>query len=125
MTAKQNLYLKIGILVPVAGLLLSAFYRPYIYSHNINDFGFADVIGSLVSVIGFCCFIWAFKTFSNKEMNTQIIMATFIFAILWDFFGYVGIYGVFDWKDVVVGILSGIITFFIKQNVEKKSNHQT
>jgi len=120
MTAKQKLYFKIGIMTPVAGLLLSAFYRPYIYAHKINDFGFADVIGSLASVIGFCCFVWAFKIFSNKEMNAQIILVTFIFSFLWEFFGYLNIYGTFDWKDVVAGLLSGLVTFFIKQSVEKK-----
>ncbi|MFK5890254.1 MAG: hypothetical protein QM486_05940 [Flavobacteriaceae bacterium] len=120
MSDKQKLYLKIGIIIPVIGLLLTAFYRPYIYSHDINDFGFAAVIGSLVSVIGFCCFVWGFKSFSNKEMNAQIILAIFIFSFLWEFFGYLGIYGVFDWKDVVAGILSGLFTFFIKQLVERK-----
>ncbi len=120
MSDKQKLYLKIGIIIPVIGLLLTAFYRPYIYSHDINDLGFADVIGSLVSVIGFCCFVWGFKSFSNKEMNAQIILATFIFSVLWEFFGYLGIYGVFDWKDVVAGILSGLFTFLIKQLVERK-----
>jgi hypothetical protein len=125
MSRKQNIYLKIGIIIPLVGLFLTVFYRPFIYSHNINDFGFADVIGSLVSVIGFCCFVWAFKTYSNKEMNAQIILATFIFSFLWEFFGYLDIYGVFDWKDVVAGVLSGLVTFSIKQRIEKKYTLQT
>jgi hypothetical protein len=58
MSKKQNLYLLIGITIIGTGLVLSAFYRPYIYTHKINDFGFADTIGSLVSVIGFCCVVW-------------------------------------------------------------------
>jgi len=51
MDKKQKIYLSISICMVVGGQLLSHLYRPYIYANNINDFGFADTIGSLVSVI--------------------------------------------------------------------------
>ena len=125
MSAKQKLYLKIVIIIPLIGLFLTAFYRPYIYSHNINDFGFADVIGSLVSVIGFCTLIWYYKDYPNKTKNLHIIIATFIYSIVWEAFGYFNIYGTFDKKDVIASIISGFITFLIKKLVETKFSVKT
>lgn len=66
-------------------MILNALYRPYIYENEINDFGLADTIGSLVSVIGFCFFIWGLKDYSNIEKNKQIILVTIIYAFVWEF----------------------------------------
>lgn len=65
-------YLISAILIIFSGLILSALYRPYIYSNNINDFGFADTIGSLIAVVAFCFFVWGFKEYSNQEKNRRI-----------------------------------------------------
>lgn len=119
---KQKLYFNIGIMTIIFGLILSIFYRPFVYNHKIIDFGFADTIGSFVSVIGFCCIIWAFKDFSNKEKNLQIIFATFIYSVVWESFGYFGIYGTFDWKDIIAGIISGVLTFIVKTIIDNNFN---
>ena len=116
-----ELYLTISISVIIIGLILTMFYRPFIYENKINDFGFSDTIGSLVSVIGFCFFIWGLKNYSNNEKNKQIILATLIYAFIWEFFGYLKIYGTFDYKDIIAGVISGIMTFFLKELIENKS----
>ncbi len=67
MNKKQRLYLFISIVVVSSGLLLSGIYRPYIYSNDINDYSFADTIGSLVSVIGFCSFLWSFNDINDNK----------------------------------------------------------
>ncbi len=54
----RKIYKKWGIILLITALLLSWFYRPFIYQNNINDFGFADVIGSLFSVITACFVFW-------------------------------------------------------------------
>ncbi|PID92906.1 MAG: hypothetical protein CSA94_02655 [Bacteroidetes bacterium] len=113
-------YLILSVSVVLLGLLLSWFYRPYIYSNNLNDFGLADTIGSLVSVIGFCCFVWGFKSYSNREKNKQIILATLVYSFGWEFAGLLGIYGTFDPKDIVAALLSGLLTFVIKEIVDRK-----
>lgn len=115
-----TLYFIISVVSILTGFILTMFYRPYIYKHKINDFGLADTIGSVVSVIGFCFFIWSFKAYSNKEKNKQIILATIIYAFIWEFFGYLNIYGTFDVKDVIAGVISGIMTFILKEFIDCK-----
>lgn len=95
-------------------------YRPYIYSNDINDFGFADTIGSLIAVIGFCFFVWGFKEYSDKEKNKHIIIATLVYSFGWELLGFLEIHGTFDKKDIVAALFSGLITFIIKEIVERK-----
>lgn len=116
----QRLYLIITIVTLVSGQLLTQLYRPYVYKNKINDFGFADTIGSLVSVIGFCFFVWSFKNYSDRDKNKQIILATIIYTVLWESLGILGIHGTFDWKDIAAGIISGAITYGLKSYIEKK-----
>lgn len=118
----RNIYLTISISTIIIGLTLTAFYRPFINNHNLNEFGFSDNIGSLVSVIGFCFFIWGLKEYSNHEKNKHIIIATLLYAFIWEAFGYLKIYGTFDYKDIIAGVTSGILTFILKEWVDKKSN---
>ena len=121
MQGTNKKYLILSITIVLVGLILSIFYRPYIYSNKINDYGFADIIGSLISVIGFCFFVWGVKDYSNKEKNKQIIIVTLIYSFGWEFLGLIGIYGTFDKKDILAAIFSGIITFIIKEFVERKN----
>jgi hypothetical protein len=79
----------------------------------------ADTIGSLVSVIGLCFFIWTFKPYSNNEKNKQIVIAVMIYALIWEPLGLIGIHGTFDWKDIVATIISGYLTFLLKERVNK------
>ncbi len=117
----RNKYLTVSVSILIIGFLLTIFYRPFINERNINDFGLADTIGSLISVIGFCFFLWGFKDYSTIEKNKQILLATFIYAFIWEFFGFLKIYGTFDFKDMVAGVISGIMTYFIKELIEYKS----
>jgi len=115
----QKLYLAISIFVVVSGQILTLFYRPYIYANKINDFGFADTIGSLVSVIGFCFLIWSFKNYPDKKKNQHILIAMTIYTVFWESLGLFGIYGTFDWKDIVAGVISGGLTYILKELIEK------
>lgn len=121
MTVVNRKYLILSIIIVFSGLLLSIIYRPYIYANNINDFGIADTIGSFVAVLGFCFFVWGIKEYSNKEKNKQIIIATFIYSFGWELFGYLGIYGTYDKKDIIAALISGLITFLIKEIIDRKN----
>lgn len=116
-------YLISAIVIVFSGLLLSVLYRPYIYSNNINDFGFADTIGSLIAVIAFCFFVWGFKEYSNKEKNKQIVIATLVYSFGWEFLSLLGIHGTFDKKDIVAALISGLITFLIKEIADRKKRN--
>lgn len=115
MSKQQKVYLAISIFVALTGLILSIFYRSYVYANQINDFGFADTIGSLVSVVGFCFLAWSLKNYTDNQKNKQIILTTIIYGFVWEFFGYIEIYGTFDWKDIIGAIISGVFTFIIKE----------
>ena len=117
----REIYLIISISIITIGLILTFFYRPFINERNINDFGLADTIGSLVSVIGFCFFTWGFKDYSNIEKNKQILIATLIYAFIWELFGFLKIYGTFDFKDIIAGVISGIMTYFLKEFIDNRS----
>lgn len=104
------LYFKIG-------LLLTAIYRPLIYKYNIADFGFADVIGSLLAVPSSCFVGWSLKNYSNQVKNYHIIISTIIYSVVWEFFGYIEIYGTYDIKDIYAAFLGGVFTFILKKLV--------
>ncbi len=120
LTKKNKTYLSIAVGVVVAGMILSVTYRPYIYRNNINDFRFADTLGSLIAVIGFCFFVWGFKDFSNSMKNKQIVCATLVYTIIWEPLGLVGLHGTFDWYDIIAATFSGILTYGIKELIERK-----
>ena len=113
---ENNTYLKIGSVALLIALLLSIFYRPFIYRNNIYDYYFSDVIGSLFSVFTFCFLFWGFqkKKYSSKEKTIHILIATIIYAFIWEFMGFINVYGTFDTNDIYAGVLSGIITFLAK-----------
>lgn len=120
LTKKNKVYLRIAVGIVITGLILATTYRPYIYKHNINDFRFADTIGSLIAVIGFCFALWGFKEFPNSEMNIQIILVTLAYSVIYEPLGLIGIHGTFDWYDMIAAGISGALTFIIKEIIERK-----
>lgn len=116
----KRIYLTISIVSIITALLLSHFYRPYIYQNQFNDFGFADIIGSLFSVIGFCSLVWGIRSYSSKEKNIQIIITTITYSFFWELLGFLNIHGTFDWKDIWAGMLSGLLTYILKELLDKR-----
>lgn len=119
MTKNRKKYLIISIVIVIIAQLLTHLYRPYIYAKKINDFGFADTIGSLASVIAACFFIWSLKNYTNKEKNQHIVKITLVYTIFWEPLGLLGIHGTFDWKDIIAGLLSGVLTYYLKEQIEQ------
>ncbi len=124
MSRQQKIYLIVSIAAVLTGLLLTQFYRPYVYINQINDFGFADTIGSLVSVIGFCFFIWSFKNYHDSQKNKEIVIAIIMYGFVWEFFGLLGIHGTFDWKDIIATVVSGLLTYLIKELIKRQFETQ-
>lgn len=87
LSQSKRIYLAIGLSVVVIALL-SHLHRSYVYQNQINDFGFANTIGSLFSVVGFCCVVWGFKAYTRKEKNVQIIVTTLVYSFFWIFLDY-------------------------------------
>ena len=117
---KQKYYLIITFIVFVSSQLLTHLYRPFIYNHNINDYGFADTIGSLDSVIGICFLFWGVRNYLSTEKDNHIFLAMIVFSVIWEPLGLLGIHGTFDWKDIVATFISGVLTYFLKEIIERK-----
>lgn len=117
-------YLIIGIFSIIIALILTTFYRPFIYNNKINDGGFADVIGSLFSVFTFCTLVWSLKDYSDREKNIHILLAIIIYGPVWEFFGYFKIYGTFDIKDVFAAIISGVIAYLLKLLLKNRNQEK-
>ncbi|MGV8828199.1 MAG: hypothetical protein ACWA6U_07745 [Breznakibacter sp.] len=117
----KRIYLTISATSVLIALLLSHFYRPYVYQTHFNDFGFADIIGSLFSVIGFCSLVWGIRSYSSQEKNMQIITTTIIYSFFWEFLGFLDLHGTFDWKDIWAGIISGLLTYILKELLDKRA----
>lgn len=120
MLKHPKIYFAIFAVAVSLGLLLSFFYRPYVYSNNVNDFGLADTIGSLVSVVAFFFLFWSMKHASKREKNIHIIFAVIIYSVVWELFGHIGLIGSFDWKDMVAAAISGIATYAIKEFTDRR-----
>jgi len=120
LSKKNKTYLCISVGIVITGIILSVTYRPYIYANGLFDLKFADTIGSLIAVIGFCFFVWGFKDFSISVMNKQIIVAVLVYSIIWEPLGLLGIHGTFDWYDMIAAGISGILAFVGKEIIESK-----
>ena len=120
MNKNQKIYACIAAALVVGGLVASNTYRPYVYQQQRNDFGLADTIGSLVSVMAFCCLMWAIKEYSFKQKRYHILGATLLYGLLWELAGLWGIHGTFDWKDMVAAFVSGLATYALLFALEGK-----
>ena len=120
LSKKRKTYLGISVGIVLTGIILSVTYRPYIYANDLYDFKFADTIGSLIAVIGFCYLVWGFKDYSNSTMNKQIVGAILVYSVIWEPLGLLGIHGTFDWYDMIAAGLSGILAFVGKEIIESK-----
>lgn len=120
MKSRKSIYLIISIVAIGIGVILSMTYRPFIYEKEIFDFGLADTIGSLVSVVAVCFLFWSFKPYSNREKNKHIIYVVLAFTLIWEPMGLIGVHGTFDWKDIIATFISGLLTLLLKYLVDKK-----
>jgi hypothetical protein len=83
-------------------------YRPFIYDHNINDFGLADAMGNLGGVI---VQIYLGLAILNPPFKKALrVIALFVIGyILYEFAQPYLPKGVFDWKDVYGTLIGGFI----------------
>ena len=115
---KRLVYFVIFILAFLSTEIGRNIYRPYIYSNNINDFGFADSIGNSGGILVQIFFgLTVFNSSYKKGLN---LIAFFVVGyIIYEFLQPILPKGVFDWKDVfgtfIGGTLGMIIFIFINK----------
>ena len=120
MTKNKRLYFIIGFLSVILGFLGKIIYRPFIYSNNIADLGFANSLPSLFYVFGF-----SFLLFINQFVKAYIIIIIVTLAsILFELYQFWRTDN-FDLSDVVFSILGGVLAIFLYLILKKKTDQET
>ncbi len=116
----RRVFIYIGILFGIIALILLLFYRPYIYQNNINDFYFADTLGSL-----FCVPTTVFLSYGiHKKFNfLKLLIVNVLFWIIYEVPTSIT-QGVIDRNDYVAIIIGGLFSllFFYVLNYFNNRN---
>ena len=115
MEVKQKVSFLIGLAFIIIGLLVKTFYRSYIYTNEINDFGLADSLPSLFYVIGFSQLLMI----SSFKFPSLVILFVSLGSVVYEFKQFY-ISDHLDIPDIVASIVGGIVSYMILLWVEKK-----
>ena len=119
---KFTRYKLINLSIGIAALLIYEFisrpwYRPYIYSNNINDFHIADTLGNSLGTIT-TIFILIFLLSNEKvKGNYLVVLGTVsvtVFEIAHPLLGKS-----IDFWDILATLLTGGISFIILNSIFK------
>ena len=87
-------------------------YRPYIYQNEINDLGFADVVGNLLGTIVIIFFNLAIYHATRKQSIRVVALVT-IGVTVYEILQPILPRGVLDWKDVISTPIAGLISLIM------------
>ena len=98
-------------------------YRPYIYSHNINDFGLADAIGNLGGIVVQIFFMLAIINPPPKKAWIYIIFLPFGYVV-YEILQPILPRGVYDIKDVWASFIGGLIAALLYLLIQNHFNNR-
>ena len=115
MTQKRAkmIYRTVGFSLTALCFVLSQVYRPYAYSHHLNDFHLADSYTSFFGVPIIVCLLQGFSRLRNGRWS---IPKTVLYAIgLFMFWEIVGglLARRMDWIDIVASWISGGLMYVL------------
>ncbi len=119
MEVKQKASFLIGLIFVILGLLAKSFYRDYIISQGIDDFGLADVLPGFLYVIGFSQLLMI----SSFRYPAIVIMVVSLGSVIFEFKQYYRS-GTLDVGDIIASVAGGLVSWFILIYVTKKFNNQ-
>jgi hypothetical protein len=96
----------------IYSIFIGNFYRPFIYSHKINDYFFADVGNNISFIPGVYSINYLLK---GKYIFSKFkdVFFYFIFLSLVEILSYfIPLTGTFDFKDII-GLFIGAVLLFI------------
>ncbi|MBN3035594.1 MAG: hypothetical protein JW861_08405 [Bacteroidales bacterium] len=94
------------------------YYRPYIYDHDLHDFGFADTIGNLGGIIVEIFFGLALVNATRKK-GLRVITFLVTLCILYESFQQYLPHKVFDWKDIIATLIGGSVALILFLNMPR------
>lgn len=119
---KFTKYKAINFAIGISALLIYEFigrpiYRPYIYNNKINDFHIADTLGNTFGTLPTIFFLIAILSNDTTKGNYLIKLGTFsvvVFELAHPLLGKP-----IDIWDIIATIMTGLISYFIYNNVFK------
>jgi len=105
----------IGIAFVIFGLLAKSYYRNYINSLGIDDFGLADSLPSFFYVTGFSQLLMI----RPIKYPPLVILVVTAGSVIFEFKQYRSS-GTLDVNDIIASVLGGAISLLILYFVEKK-----
>jgi hypothetical protein len=106
----------IGILFVVIGFLVKVFYRDYINSHGIEDFGLAGSLPSFFYVIGFSQLL----QIRPIKYPWLVIVVVTAGSIIYEFKQQSSNLAGLDANDIIASIAGGAISLLILYIIAKK-----
>jgi len=107
------IYRTVGLALTALCFILSFVYRPYAYSHHLNDFHLAD---SYTSFFGVPIIVCLTQGFYREEGEKWSIPKNIIYAVLM-FFVWETVDGLLakrmDWIDIIASIISGSLMYVL------------
>lgn len=105
-------FILIGAIFLVLTYIGDTYYRDWVYSNQIADFGLANYLPSITGTItAIFLLIGLSKEPSTKAPSSAfwVIVGCVIYEIMQPTFGT----GIFDWQDLVAVIITGCIVVFV------------
>ena len=107
------IYRNVGLGFTALCFVLSYVYRPYAYSHHLNDFHLADCYTSFFGVPIIVCLTQAFY---REEGEKWSIPRNIIYAVLM-FFAWELVDGLLakriDWLDMIASVISACLMYVV------------
>ena len=114
-SGRRRLFFLLGaILCFLIGVLLTYFYRPYIYANHINDWHLADTIGNIVAVPAVAFLFYAAQKTVRYTKLTVLILDFLVWCLYEAFFSLT-----FDWRDILASLIMCFVTYLILRVVLK------
>ena len=116
---KHKVSFLIGLGFVIIGFLAKTFYRDYINSNSIDDFGLAGSLPSFLYVIGFSQIL----QIRPIKYPSLVILVVTLGSIIYEFKqSYRS--GTLDINDIIASILGGVISYWILVLIEKRFKNQ-
>lgn len=119
MKVTQKASFLIGLGFILTGLLAKSFYRDYIGSHGIDDFGLANTLPSFFYVIGFSQLLMI----SSFRYPSLFILVVTLGSVIFEIKQYYGS-GTLDTGDIIASLAGGLVSWFMLLYVRKRFKNQ-
>ncbi|MGE5500003.1 MAG: hypothetical protein ACM3Q2_18155 [Syntrophothermus sp.] len=113
-------YLLLVILSSCSGIATKLYYRRYILSNHINDFGLADCLPSFFFVTGIIFFYFLFCKLSGEEISFKTIAFITIGVLTYELVPLS--HGrTFDFKDIIATLIGASLAALIYYVLEART----